>query len=171
MNSCDLLFADDILIFCNHEIYQRWIVVYLKLVPNLKANLQKSEIIPMEEVVGVDKWLLYSDARLGVFLPHILLCLEGQFIPMLCWTWYWRDSKKEWTPERSNICLRKREGQWIKSLKECLIESSNLLHVLFFPIPRRVRIRFNEIKKIWGEGCKGGKIFCGVATQKEGKCI
>lgn len=53
------LFVDDAFIFCEnavHELrYWRWTVICFELVLNLKMNLQKSEMVPMGVVFGVDR--------------------------------------------------------------------------------------------------------------------
>lgn len=64
-----LLFADDTLIFCGsdpyHIRYSRCVFLYFKVVSRLKINLAKLELVPIGDVINVDRLALIPRCKVS----------------------------------------------------------------------------------------------------------
>ena len=64
-----LLFADDTLIFCGsdpyHIRYLRCVFLYFKVVSRLKINLAKLELVPIGDVINVDRLALIPRCKVS----------------------------------------------------------------------------------------------------------
>ena len=73
-----LLFADDTLVFCqanqDQMTYLSWLLMWFEVVSELRINLEKSELIPVDSVVNIDDLAMNFGCRVGS-LPSTYLGL------------------------------------------------------------------------------------------------
>lgn len=73
-----LLFADDTLVFCKDSeeqlVYLNWILLCFEELSGLEINLNKSMVIPMAEVRGIDQLAVELGCNIGA-LPSTYLGL------------------------------------------------------------------------------------------------
>ena len=78
VNISHLLFADDTIVFCEAKkeflTYLSWILFWFEAASGLKINLDKSEVIPVGEVEGVNEMAVEIGCRVGQ-LPAVYLGL------------------------------------------------------------------------------------------------
>ena len=78
INISHLLFVDDTVIFCEAKkeylMHLSWILFWFKAALGLKINLDKSEVIPVGEVEGVNEMAVEIGCRVGQ-LPAVYLGL------------------------------------------------------------------------------------------------
>lgn len=141
------LFVDDTFIFCEnavHELrYWRWTVICFELVLNLKINLQKSETVPMGVVFGLDSLDSPFRCKAGSF-PTSYLGLPIGAVHNSCVVW----DLVDWSPGRSSVCLKGKK-RWVGGRRLTLLKSTLSILPIYlmplFPVPRRVKIRLEEI--------------------------
>ncbi|KAJ9690971.1 hypothetical protein PVL29_013233 [Vitis rotundifolia] len=149
-----LLFADDTFLLCEDDVEQlniwKWIIMCFELVSGLKINLQKSEVIPMGETMGVNRATSLFGCKVGK-LPTSYLVLPLGAPNKYCGVW---DSIEERFKKKLAVWKKHylSKGGRLVFLKRTL---SNLL-IYFMPlfdIPRKVRIRLQRIQRdfLWGD--------------------
>ena len=85
-----LLFADDTLIFCEakeeQSTYLRWLLMWFEAISGLRANLEKSELIPVGRVENVEELADEFSYKVGK-LPstYLGMSLGAPFKSVVAW--------------------------------------------------------------------------------------
>ena len=159
-----LLYADNTLLFCGANedqlAYLSWLLMWFEAISELRINLNKSEIIPVGNIVDVESLASKLGCKIGALPSSYLgLLLGAPHNSLNVW-----DSIEERFGKR--LALWKR--QYISKGGRIMLIKSNLasLTIYFmslFRLPRRVRLRLEHIQKkfLWGGGVLKKKVAYG----------
>ena len=150
-----LLFADDTLVFCKDSKEQMtflsWILAWFEALSGLKINLEKSLLLPMGKVDGVERLALELGCNIGS-LPTDYLGLPLGTKHRANYVW-------DGVEERlyKGLALGKRQslskGGRLTLIKSTLSNMPTYLMSLF-RLPKRVKLRMEKIQRdfLWGGG-------------------
>ena len=150
-----LLFADDTLVFCKDSedqmIFLSWILAWFEALSGLKINLEKSLLLPVGRVDGVERLALELGCNIGS-LPTDYLSPPLGSKHRASYMW---DGVEERL--RKRLALWKRQyiskGGRLTLIKSTLSNMPTYL-ISLFRLPRRVKLRLEKIQRdfLWGGG-------------------
>ena len=150
-----LLFADDMLVFCEESLdqmtYLSWPLMWFEVCSGLKINLEKSELIPVSRVHDTKVLALELGCKVGG-LPscYLGLPLGAPFKSMVLW---------DGVEERFRRRLAMWKRQYVSkggrlTLIQSTLSSMPIYFMSFFYLPRKARLRLEKIQRdfLWGGG-------------------
>ncbi|RVX16265.1 putative ribonuclease H protein [Vitis vinifera] len=155
MHISHLLFADDMLVFCEESsdemTYLSWLLMWFEACLGLRINLEKSEMIPVGRVLNIEGLALELGCKVGgIPSSYLGMPLGAAFNSLAVW---------DGVEERFRRRLAMWKRQYISkggrlTLIRSTMSSMPIYLMSLFHLPRKVRLRLEKIQRdfLWGGG-------------------